>query len=241
METLRGYESRFVNNLQRRTFTIVRSSINDYKNYSRNFKKPFDYDIISSLREAIKSLCYKVQGLKFVYSYENEIIMIFTDFDKPTTKPWLNGNRDSITSLVTSILGNSFNKSMYELQIKNLLKDPVVSVETYIKYLNFADFKSSCFQIADRKDVLDIIIGAQESCISRCIKKYSENEPWFNKNLSLSELAEMLEDNEIYVEEIPAYEKWGSIMHTTDDFKMSECKDAINFKSQIDNLELWIP
>ena len=238
---MKNYESRFINYLQKRTYTIIRLSIEDFRNYSKNFNKPFDYDITSSLRVAIKGLCHKVQGLKFAYSYGNEIILLFTDFDNPGTRQWLNGNRDSILSITTSIVSDGFNKSMYESQIKNLMKDPVVSVETFIKYLDFAYFKGACFQIADRNDVIDYIVGAQESCILNCMKKYSEELDGFSNGMTANNMSRLLERNEVYVEEMPAYEKWGSMMHTTEEFRMSECRDAINFRSDIESLNNWIP
>lgn len=64
----------------------------DGRSFSKKIKKtfnlPFDEEFIDIMNQTAQYLCKNIEGCKFAYVQSDEISLIVTDFDTPTTDSW---------------------------------------------------------------------------------------------------------------------------------------------------------
>ena len=104
-----NYEGRTRYFLPRRTYTIIRLDGKAFHTFTRQFKKPYDLDLMEIMNCTAISLCSQIQGAKFAYVQSDEINILLTDFENLSTDAWFDGNIQKITSISSSIATASFN------------------------------------------------------------------------------------------------------------------------------------
>lgn len=108
------YEDRTRYFLPRRTYTVIRCDGKAFHTYTRKFAKPFDGVIETGMFEAAKALFDEAQGANFAYSQSDEISVLLTDFARPETAAWFDGNVQKICSVSASVVTMAFNKIIRE-------------------------------------------------------------------------------------------------------------------------------
>ena len=169
------YENRTRILLPRRTYTIIRLDGKAFHTYTRGLKKPFDEQLFEDMDDAIIEMMSQIQGAQFAYTKSDEISVLVTDFDKPNTDAWFDGNIQKITSVAASIITAEFNKLRWkrdyefcrnaglELSLENrkVLKIDWTKIPT-------AYFDARTFTIPDRTEVMNYFVWRNQDCA--CIK-----------------------------------------------------------------------
>lgn len=104
------YENRTRYSLPRRTYTIVRVDGKAFHSYTRGFRRPFDFNFMFYMDMTAQELCRSMQGSQVAYVQSDEISVLLTDFDKPTTDAWFDGNLQKIVSVAASVATGEFGK-----------------------------------------------------------------------------------------------------------------------------------
>ncbi len=104
------YEDRTRYALPRRTYTVLRLDGKAFHTYTQNLKRPFDEQFMQDMDDTARFLCESVQGVRFAYVQSDEISLVLTDFEKPTTHAWFDGNIQKIVSISASLATARFNE-----------------------------------------------------------------------------------------------------------------------------------
>lgn len=113
------YEDRTRYFLPRRSYTIIRLDGKAFHTFTANAKKPYDLDLIRMMDETAKKLCKELQGAKLAYVQSDEISILLTDFETPTTCAWFDGNVQKIASVAASIATAKFNRMLFTMDSKD--------------------------------------------------------------------------------------------------------------------------
>ncbi len=104
------YEHRTRYQLPRRTYTIVRLDGKAFHGYTRDLDRPYDERLTLDLGETARFLCESVQGVRFAYQQSDEISLLLTDLEGPTTEAWFDGGIQKICSVTASLATARFNE-----------------------------------------------------------------------------------------------------------------------------------
>ena len=147
------YEDRTRYYVPRRTYTIIRLDGAHFHTYTKGLLKPFDHHLCTDIDDLIIAMMPHIQGAVFAYTQSDEISILLTDFNLPTTSAWFDGNIQKMASVSASIMTAEFNKLRW-LRRKNLTDfHDVVSKEMVSAY-----FDSRVFTIPDRTEVMNYFI-----------------------------------------------------------------------------------
>jgi tRNA(His) guanylyltransferase len=144
----KNYEDRTRIKLPRRTYTLLRLDGKAFHNYTRSFRRPFDHILMGVLDRATIDLCMEISGAQFAYVQSDEVSVLITDFSKPETEAFFDGNLQKIVSVSASILTASFNEYM-----RRILPE--------FGYTNKAVFDCRVFTISDPTEVENYFIWRQ--------------------------------------------------------------------------------
>jgi tRNA(His) 5'-end guanylyltransferase len=131
------------------------------KAIKNKFEKPFDDDFIYMMNETAKYLCENIQGCKFGYVQSDEISLILTDFDTPTTDSFFGNRISKIQSIVASMASGKFN----QLMILHKLKNGIISDNNEIEKLPIYQFDCKCWNVPTYNDVFAWILWRQNDCV----------------------------------------------------------------------------
>jgi tRNA(His) guanylyltransferase len=104
------YENRAKQFLPRRTYTILRLDGKAFHTYTRGLVRPYDKQLMDDMAAVAEFLCREVGGARFAYTQSDEISVLLTDFDKPSTQAWFDGGVQKITSVSASLATAKFNE-----------------------------------------------------------------------------------------------------------------------------------
>lgn len=104
------YENRTRYMLPRRTYTIIRCDGRAFHTYTRHMDRPMDLKLMDCMAGAAVALCEEAQGAQFGFTQSDEISVLLTDFAKPTTSAWFDGNIQKICSISAAVVTARFNK-----------------------------------------------------------------------------------------------------------------------------------
>lgn len=105
------YEDRYRFSLPRRTYTVVRVDGKAFHTYCRGLQRPFDADLMADMDETAAALCQEMQGACFAFVQSDEISVLLTDFGKPDTEAWFDGNLQKIVSIAASKATAAFHEA----------------------------------------------------------------------------------------------------------------------------------
>jgi tRNA(His) guanylyltransferase len=167
------YENRAKAFLPRRTYTIIRLDGKAFHTYTRGLDRPYDQQLMDDMAATAEFLCREVGGSRLAYCQSDEISLVLTDFDKPSTQAWFDGGVQKITSVSASLATARFN----ELRPGKL-----------------AFFDSRVFTIPDPVEVANYLIWRQQDAtrnsISMAAQAVFSHKQLFGK--STGQMQEML-------------------------------------------------
>lgn len=144
------YEDRTRYLLPRRTYTMIRVDGKAFHSFTKEFKRPFDKGLMTLMDSTAKAMCEEIQGAVLAYVQSDEISILLTDFAKPTTSAWFDGNVQKMASIAASTATAHFNR---------LLSDMVHG--TYSPIRPMAMFDARVFTIPDITEVENYFIWRQ--------------------------------------------------------------------------------
>ncbi len=98
-ERMKRYEHTFRTFLPRRAYTLMRLDIRAAHSYLKHADRPFDARFVDDMNHTAMALCKEIQGARLAYTQSDEISLLITDFDTPSSEPWFGGNVAKLTSL----------------------------------------------------------------------------------------------------------------------------------------------
>lgn len=140
------------------------------------FLKPFDDDFIRMMNETAKYVCKNVQGCKFAFVQSDEISLVLTDFDTPTTDAFFSYRLCKMQSIIASLATAKFNQLMLSYNIErnaydNCLfdsEDTLYSANDAVRAIDNAplyQFDCKCWNVPTYNDVFAWILYRQNDCI----------------------------------------------------------------------------
>lgn len=140
----------------------------------KQFDKPFDDIFIDIMNQTAQHLCKNIQGCKFAYTQSDEISLVLTDFDTPTTDAFFNNRLCKIQSLVASMATSKFNQLMILHKLNKAsynklnddessytLKDAMTIIEKEPLY----EFDCRAWTVPSFNDVYAYFLWRQIDCI----------------------------------------------------------------------------
>lgn len=200
------YENRTRMSLPRRTYTIIRVDGKAFHTWTKNMDKPFDKDLMGLMDLVAQTMCEEIQGAKLAYVQSDEISILLTDFEKPTTDAWFDGNIQKICSIAASIATAKFNDEALNLA-QNHRMEKLFNME-------LALFDARVFTIPDPIEVENYFIWRQQDATRNSIQMaaralYSHKEC---ENKNTSELQEMCFQKGVNWNDYSAREKNGGLV-----------------------------
>lgn len=187
-ERIKGqYEHRTRYSVPRRTFSIIRLDGKAFHTYTSKLLKPFDHNLYTDMNDAIIAMLPHIQGAVFAYTQSDEISVLVTDFNLPTTSAWFDGNIQKIASVSASIITAEFNKLRW-LRRNNLTG---IASEVSNK-LPTAYFDSRVFTIPDRTEVMNYFIWRNQDCSRNSVSMLAQD-LFSHKELQGKSTTEMIE------------------------------------------------
>ena len=182
-----NFEDRTRYTLPRRTYTIIRLDGKAFHTYTKGLNKPFDDALSDDIDSAIVTLLYEIQGAVFAYTQSDEISILVTDFAKPTSCAWFDGNVQKITSVAASIMTAEFNqRRLLRHQIRDktsydfLTRIPGVTGVTHVATQQYpkslAYFDARVFTIPDPTEVMNYFIWRNQDCSRNSVSMVAQHE-----------------------------------------------------------------
>lgn len=172
------YEMRTRTYLPRRTYTIIRLDGKAFHTFTRGMKRPYDEDFIKWMNETTKYLCENIQGCQLAYTQSDEISLLLTDFDKPTTDAWFDGQVQKMVSIAASLATGKFNK-LRALDVMNIGKSESSDAETFIMDslydMELAFFDARVYTIPDPIEVENYFIWRQKDAVRNSISMHAQS------------------------------------------------------------------
>jgi len=195
------YEDRTRFLLPRRTYTILRLDGKAFHTYTRGLEKPFDSALFEDIDAAIIAMLSELQGAVFAYTQSDEISVLLTDFAKPSTSAWFDGNLQKMVSVAASIMTAEFNRNRYARWIWDK-DDKAMTMVTkgegkkwkFIESCPSAYFDCRGFTIPDRVEVMNYFRWRQQDCVRNSVSMVAQAN-YSHKELhgkSQSDMHEML-------------------------------------------------
>lgn len=169
------YEDRTRFFLPRRTFTILRIDGKAFHTYTRGLDKPFDKGLTDDLDAAIISMLPELQGSVFAYAQSDEISILLTDFETPSTSAWFDGNLQKMTSVAASIMTAEFNTVRTRRAQTELasLTTTGEAREFGHRFQN-AYFDCRAFTVPDRTEVMNYFRWRQQDCVRNSVSMVAQ-------------------------------------------------------------------
>lgn len=154
----RQYEDRTRVLLPRRTYTIIRVDGKAFHTFTHHCDKPYDVKLVAAMNEAALALCAGAQGARLAYVQSDEISVLLTDFDKPKTEAWFDGNLQKIVSVSASIATAAFNAWNSDWDVTSK-----------------AHFDARAFTIPDPVEVENYFIWRQQDAVRNSIQSTAQS------------------------------------------------------------------
>jgi tRNA(His) guanylyltransferase len=152
------YENRTRFFLPRRTYTIVRVDGKAFHTWTRGLERPYSTAFQDAIDVTALRLCAEMQGSCFAFTQSDEISILLTDFAKPTSAAWFDGNLQKIVSVAASVATRAFN-----LEADRMKKQPN------------AAFDARAFTIPDYVEVENYFIWRQKDAERNSIQMLAQS------------------------------------------------------------------
>ena len=161
---MKTYEAVSKTTLVRRMPVIIRIDGKAFHTFTRGFQKPFDENLMESMKATMKCLCREIQGCVLGYTQSDEITLVLIDYKKLDSSAWFDSEVQKICSVVASMATLYFNRIFYEKVVDNPSTwerehfDLCASYDKAIK--KGAMFDARCFNVP-KEDVCNNIYWRQ--------------------------------------------------------------------------------
>lgn len=145
------YEDRTRFYLPRRTYTILRVDGKAFHSYCRKMERPYDRRFMYVMDTVASEMLQEIMGAEFAYTQSDEISFLLTDFAKPSTEAWFDGNIQKMASVAAGLATGFFNA---------LMLDDAATIGT---------FDARVFTIPDYVEVENYFIWRQQDAVRNSI------------------------------------------------------------------------
>lgn len=101
--------------LMRRVPVAIRIDGKAFHTFTKDFRKPFDRVLISTMQRTMKYLCENIQGCVLGYTQSDEITLILVDYKKLNSAAWFDYEIQKMCSVAASMATMTFNKVFAEM------------------------------------------------------------------------------------------------------------------------------
>ena len=158
-DRMKRYESVSSACLTNRSPVIIRVDGRAFHTYTRDFYRPFDSLLQTTMVEAAKQVAGEMQGFEVAYHQSDEVSFLLTDYDKITTSAWFDYTTQKITTITASVMTAWFNRLM-KFKMDAIISD-ALDKETRQKYLKIIDriayFDARAFNVP-KEDVVNYFL-----------------------------------------------------------------------------------
>lgn len=102
------YEHAYRIKLPRRMPVIIRLDGKAFHTFTRNFKRPFDKNLMDMINETAKYLCENIQGCQIAYIQSDEINLLLHNYKKLNSESWFDNNIQKIVSVSAGMASSKF-------------------------------------------------------------------------------------------------------------------------------------
>lgn len=204
--------------LMRRTPVIIRIDGRSFHSFTKNFKRPFDDVLISSMQQTMKYLCENIQGCALGYHQSDEISLVLIDYQKLTSDAWFDYEVQKICSIAASMATMAFNKIFEQncIEYSQVVPTTESGREIMTTYSKAAEkgamFDARCFNIP-KEEVTNCIYWRQLDATRNSIQMVGQAN-FSHKELhgkSCNQIQDMLMIQKgINWNDFPIYQKRGS-------------------------------
>lgn len=154
------YENRTRYFLPRRTYTIIRVDGKAFHTLTRSAARPYDVQFVQAMDETAEYMCKEIAGSVMAYVQSDEISILLTDFAKPLTEAWFDGNIQKMVSVSAALATARFNQTNFMI---GRAERPM------------ATFDSRVFTIPDRTEVENYFIWRQKDAERNSIQMLAQS------------------------------------------------------------------
>lgn len=136
------------------------------------FQKPFDNEFIRMMNETAEYVCKNVQGCKFAFVQSDEISLVLTDFDTPTTDAFFSNRLCKMQSIIASLATAKFNQLMlcHEMNKYGYAEDEIglwgsKDCLRLVENSQLYQFDCKCWNVPTYNDVFAWFLYRQNDCI----------------------------------------------------------------------------
>lgn len=158
------YEDRTRYLLPRRTYTIVRVDGKAFHSFCRAMERPYDRRFMSAMDDTASEMLPEIMGAEFAYVQSDEISVLLTDFAKPNTEAWFDGNVQKIASVSAAMATAYFQHAMLRsaYMMDRLYNSPPM-------------FDARVFTIPDHIEVENYFIWRQQDAVRNSIQMLAQH------------------------------------------------------------------
>jgi tRNA(His) guanylyltransferase len=109
-DRMKKYERVSAHQLTPNSCVFVRVDGRAFHTFTRDCVRPFDHDLMASMRYAAIETSREIQGFKLAYTQSDECTFLLTDFDTIQTEGWFGYDLSKLVSLSASLFTAHFNK-----------------------------------------------------------------------------------------------------------------------------------
>ena len=190
--------------------------------------KPWDERFVNTMLDVAHSLCAQIQGCNLAHVASDEVSLLLTDFEKPTTEGWFGYRLNKMVAIAAAIATDKFavNK-VFHFGSRGLL-DPAL-------------FDARFFNLpAD--EVCNYFIWRQQDAVRNSISalaqsKFSHNELWGKKSNQMQEM--LWSQHKINWDNTPTHLKRGACVTRKDSRWQSDLEPPL-FTADRSYVEQWL-
>jgi tRNA(His) guanylyltransferase len=91
-----------------RTHCVIRIDGRAFHTFTKELARPWSQPLSTALDAAAMHLCSEMMGCRFAYGQSDEYSFLLTDYDRPQTRPWFEGNVQKMVSVAASLFTAAF-------------------------------------------------------------------------------------------------------------------------------------
>jgi tRNA(His) 5'-end guanylyltransferase len=200
------YEERTRIFLPRRTYTILRVDGKAFHTYCRGMERPYDKRFIAAMDMVAREMLSEIMGAELAYVQSDEISFLLTDFAKPNTEAWFDGNIQKMSSVAAGLATGYFNA---------LMLDETERLVGGVSHKTLGTFDARVFTIPDHVEVENYFIwrqqDAERNSIQMLAQHYYSHKQLHEKNCSV--LQDMIHEKGDNWNDHPARFKRGGLVY----------------------------
>lgn len=139
-DRMKSYENVTRGYLYKRTPVIIRLDGKAFHTFTRRMTKPFDFNMVTLMRNVSEYLVHEIQGAEIAYTQSDEISLFLRDYTRFESESWFDSNIQKMVSVASSMATAMFNKcyevvfeerimemAFFDARVFNLPKEDVVN------------------------------------------------------------------------------------------------------------------